>query len=222
MKKLLLLIIAIVMFIPSLCAAAEPIIKSDTRTFNPFTGVYDLRGNVYVQIPTNDTMLTITGDQTMVSLYKMEVHGQGNITLVYDDLKFHCDKVDVYHKDRTAYVTGNCSFVTGATSISADQGSFNWKTKLANFQGNVKVNGVPQKDAVTYNVLTQSFVGAKPAVKAANAGTKAQPAAQKPAEAKANILPEAQSPAESKAEVQPAAPTADADQNEPKPVKKAA
>ena len=208
MKKLLLLIMVIVMFIPSLCLAAEPIIKSDTRTFNPFTGVYDLKGNVHVQIPTNDTMLTITGDQTMVSLYKMEVHGQGNITLAYDDLKFHCDKVDVYHKDRTAYVTGNCSFVNGATSISADQGSFNWKTKLANFQGNVKVNGVPQKEAVTYNVLTKSFVGAKPAEKTADTSAKtpaqAQPAVLKSVEPKADVQPAAQSPAATKAESQTA------------------
>ena len=67
MKKLLILITAIIMLIPSLCLAAEPVIKSDTRTFNPLTGVYDLQGNVYVQFPANDTMLTITGDQTMVS-----------------------------------------------------------------------------------------------------------------------------------------------------------
>lgn len=165
MKKLLLLIIALVVFIPSFCLAAEPVIKSDTRTFNPLTGIYDLQGNVYVQIPANDSMLTITGDQTMVSLYKLEVHGQGNITLVYDDLKFHCDKVDVYNKNRTAYVTGNCNFVNGAVSINADSGSFNWKTKLASFEGNVKVNGVPQKEAITYNVITQSFVGTKPSEK---------------------------------------------------------
>lgn len=157
MKKLLLLIIAIMIFIPSLCQGAEPVIKSDTRTFNPFTGIYDLRGNVYVQIPAHDTMLTITGEQTMVSLYKLEVHGQGNITLVYDDLKFHCDKVDVYHKDRTAYVTGNCSFVSGSTSISAEQGSFNWKTKLARFEGNVKINGSPKEGIVVYDVLKKSF-----------------------------------------------------------------
>lgn len=178
MKKLLILITAIIMLIPSLCLAAEPVIKSDTRTFNPLTGVYDLQGNVYVQFPAHDTMLTITGDQTMVSLYKLEVHGQGNITLTYDDLKFHCDKVDVYHKTRTAYVTGNCSFVTGAVSISADKGSFNWKTKLASFEGNVMVNGVPQKEAVTYNVLNKSFVGAKPAEAAPQ--SKAQPAVQNP------------------------------------------
>lgn len=192
MKKLLILITAIIMLIPSLCLAAEPVIKSDTRTFNPLTGVYDLQGNVYVQFPAHDTMLTITSDQTMVSLYKLEVHGQGNITLTYDDLKFHCDKVDVYHKARTAYVTGNCSFINGATSISADKGSFNWKTKLASFEGNVKVNGIPQQNPVTYNVVNKSFVGeaptTKPDVKAAtpanssaapstdNAAAKSQPA----------------------------------------------
>lgn len=202
MKKLIILITALFMFLPSLALAAEPVIKSDTRTFNPITGVYDLQGNVYVQFPAHDTMLTITGDQTMVSLYKLEVHGQGNITLTYDDLKFHCDKVDVYHKTRTAYVTGNCSFVTGAVIISADKGSFNWKTKLASFEGNVKVNGVPQKEAVTYNVLNKSFVGAKPA-EAANAApqAKAQPAAQN-ASAKAESQPAVQN-VSAKAESQP-------------------
>ena len=158
MKKILLIVMAIVMLIPSLCFAAEPVIKSDTRTFNPLTGVYDLRGNVFVQFPAHDTMLTITGDQTTVSLYKLEVHGQGNITLAYDNLSFKCDKVDVYHKTRTAYVTGSCIFVNGSNTISADQGSFNWKTKLASFEGNVKVNGTPKEGKVTYDVLKQSFV----------------------------------------------------------------
>lgn len=189
MKKFLLLLIAIIMLIPSICLGAEPVIKSDTRTFNPLTGVYDLQGNVYVQFPAHDTMLTITGDQTMVSLYKLEVHGQGNITLTYDDLKFHCDKVDVYHKARTAYVTGNCSFVTGAVSISADNGSFNWKSKLASFEGNVKVNGVPKNGIVTYNVMTNSFVGEKAdanakATAASTNKTNQQAPAQPTAEAK--------------------------------------
>ena len=220
MKKLLILISAIIMLIPSLCLAAEPVIKSDTRTFNPLTGVYDLQGNVYVQFPAHDTMLTITGDQTMVSLYKLEVHGQGNITLTYDDLKFHCDKVDVYHKTRTAYVTGSCNFVTGAVSISADKGSFNWKTKLASFEGNVKVNGVPQKGAVTYNVLSKSFVGEKPTE--AVPQTKAQPAVLNPVKAEAKVLPVTESPAESKAEAQPATSTSDTSKPKAEPVKKAA
>ena len=104
MKKLLLILTMLVMMLPSMCFA-DPVIKSDSRTFNPLTGVYDLQGNVFVQFPAHDTTLTITGDATKVYLYAMEVHGQGNIHLSFGDMSFACDKVDVYHSDRTAYVT---------------------------------------------------------------------------------------------------------------------
>lgn len=97
------------MMLPSMCFA-DPVIKSDSRTFNPLTGVYDLQGNVFVQFPAHDTTLTITGDATKVYLYAMEVHGQGNIRLSFGDMSFACDKVDVYHSGRTAYVNGNLVF----------------------------------------------------------------------------------------------------------------
>ena len=35
------------LFIPS-AFAAQPDISSDSQTFNPFTGVYDLKGHVHV------------------------------------------------------------------------------------------------------------------------------------------------------------------------------
>lgn len=157
MKKLLILVLMLIM-IPVSCLAAEPVIRSDTRTFNPLTGVYDLVGNVYVQFPAHDKMLTITGDKTQVMLYDMEVHGVGNIALSYDQLNFLCDKVDVYHSDRTAYVNGNLHFTHDKTNITADSGSFCWKTKLASFHGNVKVNGAPQLGDVVYNVEEKKFI----------------------------------------------------------------
>ena len=64
MKKLLLILTMLVMMLPSMCFA-DPVIKSDSRTFNPLTGVYDLQGNVFVQFPAHDTTLTITGDATL-------------------------------------------------------------------------------------------------------------------------------------------------------------
>ena len=42
MKKLLLILTMLVMMLPSMCFA-DPVIKSDSRTFNPLTGVYDLQ-----------------------------------------------------------------------------------------------------------------------------------------------------------------------------------
>lgn len=157
MKKLLLAIVMLLMLIPSLCFA-DPVITSDSRTFNPMTGVYDLQGNVFVQFPVHDTTLTITGDSTKVYMYAMEVHGNGNIRLSFGDMHFNCDKVDVYHSNRTAYVTGNLHFNDNATTITADSGSYNWSTKVAAFHGNVNVNGTPHDGDIAYNVVEKRIV----------------------------------------------------------------
>ena len=163
MKKLILTIAMLLMLIPSLCFAVEPVIKSDSRTFNPLKGIYDLQGHVFVQFPAHDTTLTITGDTTKVHLYQMEVHGQGNITLSFGEMRFKCDRVDVYHADRTVYVAGNGDFKDEGMLATADKGSYCWKTKLASFQGNVKVNGKAQKGDVVYNVMTKKLVETAPA-----------------------------------------------------------
>lgn len=170
MKKFFMIFLMLLM-LPTLCFANEPtssthktskgnevVIQSDTRTFDILKGVYDLNGNVFVQLPARDKTLTIKGDRTTVHLYKMEVHGKGNITLIYDDLDFRCDAVDVYHKNRTAYVIGNMNFQHGKTKISADKGNFNWKTKLASFEGNVIVNGKKHPGKVTYNIVEKKIV----------------------------------------------------------------
>lgn len=158
MKKIILSVVMLLMLLPSLCWAVEPVIKSDSRTFNPIKGIYDLRGNVFVQFPAHDTTLTITGDVTQVYLYNMEVHGQGNIKLSFGEMHFNCDKVDVYHSDRTAYVNGNLKFQDEAVTITADSGSYSWKTKVAAFHGNVKVNGQPQDGDIAYNVMTKEII----------------------------------------------------------------
>ncbi len=157
MKKFFLTLIMLLVMLPAMCFA-DPVITSDSRTFNPMTGVYDLEGHVFVQFPAHDTTLTITGDSTKVYMYSMEVHGQGNISLSFGDLKFTCDKVDVYHSNRTAYVNGNLHFNDSATNISADSGSYNWQTKVAAFHGNVNVNGQLHDGDVAYNVMQKQII----------------------------------------------------------------
>lgn len=157
MKKIIALILMLLL-LPTVCLAAEPTIRSDSRTFNPLTGIYDLQGNVFVQFPAHDKTLTITGNETKVCLYEMEVHGQGNIYLKYDNLNFYCDKVDVYHSEKTAYVTGHLKFNTDKLNITADKGSFSWQDKTAAFSGNVTVNGQKQPGDVIYNVEQEKFI----------------------------------------------------------------
>lgn len=158
MKKIFLLIMMLLMLLPTICFAAEPIIQSDSRTFNPLKGIYDLRGNVFVQFPVKDITMTINADTAQVYIYNMEVHGQNNITLSFGDMSFKCDKVDVYHSDRTAYVSENCIFQDGNTNITSDKGSYSWKTKIAAFQGNVKVNGQPHDGDIAYNVIAKKLI----------------------------------------------------------------
>lgn len=166
MKKILLPLFFLLMFIPALCSAdVTPTITSDTRTFSPMTGIYDLKGNVFVQWPIKDSDMTITADETQVHLYAMEVHGQGNITLSFGNMAFYCDKVDVYHSDRTAYVSGDLLFDDGKVEIEADKGSYCWRTKLAYFSGDVVVDGKPKDGDVIYNVKEQKFETAESAKK---------------------------------------------------------
>ena len=135
----------------------ELIVQSDSRTFDVLKGVYELKGNVYVNLPIRKKKLAIKADRASVHIYDLEVHCSGNINLVYYDLNFKCDTVDVFHEGRIAYVTGNLLFDDGKTKIMADKGSYCWKTKLAIFEGNVVVNGEPQSGMVTYHVVNKKI-----------------------------------------------------------------
>lgn len=156
MKRLLLILTMLVMMLPSMCFA-DPVIKSDSRTFNPLTGVYDLQGNVFVQLPINDSTISITGDTAKVYVYSLQIHSQGNIHLSLDNTNFTCDNVDVCHTNSTAYVNGNLVFNDNSNKITADSGSYCWKTKIAAFHGNVTVNGQPHDGDVAYNVMEKQI-----------------------------------------------------------------
>ena len=156
MKKILaVLFMLIFMLVPS-AFAEQPAISSDSQTFNPFTGVYDLKGNVHVDLGDR----VIDGDEAQVYLYQLRVTAQGNISLTDkpSGIHFDCDRVEVIGNERTAYVTGNMVFTQDNLRITADSGSFNWKTKNAVFKGNVTVNGTPQQGDVTYNVRDKKFL----------------------------------------------------------------
>ena len=62
MKKIFIFVL-LLLLVPAICLA-EPQVTSDKQTFNPFTGVYDLQGNVHVEI--GDRI--ITGDAAQVIL----------------------------------------------------------------------------------------------------------------------------------------------------------
>jgi len=67
----------------------------------------------------------------------MEVWGQGNITVAQDDILFKGDKVYAQDSTKTARITGNADFHRTGLSIQADEASYTWTTKIAEFRGNV-------------------------------------------------------------------------------------
>lgn len=151
MRSFCLSLLLCCLSIANLCLA-EPIIKSDSRTFNIINGIYDLQGNVYVQLSVKNTPLIITGDAAQVYMYQQEIHGAGNITLSFDNISFTCDTVDVFAKEKTAFLEGTLKFIDQSTKITSDKGSYCWKTKLATFTGHVNINGKKTDKEVLYNI----------------------------------------------------------------------
>lgn len=157
MRTFLLALLLCLIILPESCLA-EPIIKSDNRTFDITKGIYDLQGHVFVQFPVKDVPITITGDTTKVYVYQQEIHGAGNIKLAFDDINFTCDKVDVYPKEKLAYLKGNLFFNDKKLTITSTAGKYCWQNKLATFEGNIKVNGKPQGNFLQYNIATHSII----------------------------------------------------------------
>lgn len=156
MKKIIATVFILIFMLASSALAAQPDISSDRQIFNPFTGVYDLQGNVHVDLGDR----VIDGDAAQVYLYELKVVAEGNISLTDKPtgIHFNCDRVEVVGNERTAYVSGNMLFTQDDLRITANSGSFNWKTKNAVFSGGVNVNGTPQSGTVTYNVRDKKFL----------------------------------------------------------------
>lgn len=156
-KKILLPVILLLVFLTG-TVFAKPVVTADKTYFDVTTGLYNLVGNVYVQVGSR----IITAGEAKVNMATMEVSGSGGVAVSQDDIKFKGDSVFVSGAQNKADISGNTLFVRGDNlKISADQVSFNWKTKLAVFSGNVQVtqnNNTQSFDTVTYNVDTNSFL----------------------------------------------------------------
>jgi len=154
-KKFFALVLLIALLIPSLALAAAPNISSDSRSFNPFTGVYELKGNVSVDFGER----VITADAAQGSLFTLIVDAQGNVKLkdTKYNITFACDSVKVKAGNREADCYKRCVFTSGDTTITSDHGHYNWKTRVAEFDGSVTVNGKKRSGIVAYDVEAKTL-----------------------------------------------------------------
>lgn len=159
LKKIFLCCCLLMTFLSAPLASAAPGITYDHQEFDPDTLTYRLSGHVAVKTGNR----TITADRAEVSLLTNEVRAWGNISLVDGDITFRGTSTIVRHSDHSAEVEGPVIFEEGDADIRAQQGRFDWETKLATFTGdavyvNHKTGDRVEKDTLTYNVKTKKIV----------------------------------------------------------------
>ena len=151
-------ILLLLVFLPTTGAlAAKPIIRSDQQYLDPTTGLYVLKGNVYIETSNR----IITAGEARVDMVGMEVWGNGGITLKQDDISFSGDSVYVYGTKKQADITGKVRFARNGLSIESDQVVYNWQTKRAVFSGNVLIRQNSTETSVAravYHVIDNVFL----------------------------------------------------------------
>ena len=157
MKRFLAVLLLLLM-LPSVTAlAAKPIIRADQQYMDPTTGLYVLKGNVYIEANSR----VITAGEAQVDMLGMEVYGTGGITLKQDDINFSGNSVYVYGTKSQADISGKVHFERTGLTIDADQVTFSWKTKRAVFTGNVSIrqgDAVTTTDRTVYHVIDNVFL----------------------------------------------------------------
>ena len=154
--KAIILTLIMIIFVTGTAFAAKPVIKSDRSYFDINTGLYVLNGNVTIQVNNR----TITAGMAKVSMASLEVWGSGGVTVTQDDIYFAGDSVYVYGTEQRAKIDGGVLFKRTDLSITADRVDYSWDSKIAVFDGNVKItqNGYSRTvGTICYNVKTNTF-----------------------------------------------------------------
>ncbi len=141
----------------SLTVSAKPIVKADEQYFDINTGLYILKGNVYIEVKNR----IITAGQARVNMASLEVWGSGGITVTQDDIYFSGDSVYVYGTQDRASIAGNVALSRTNLKVTSNEVDYNWRDKVATFKGNVSVtqNDVSYTtDIAKYNVETNTFL----------------------------------------------------------------
>jgi lipopolysaccharide export system protein LptA len=156
-KTLLILMLVLLVLTSTAFAAPKPVIKADKTYFDINTGLYVLKGNVYIEVRNR----IITANLAKVSVGSLEVWGSGGVTVTQDDITFTGESVYVYGTQDRAQIDGGITFNRTGLSIIADKAEFNWRTKIGMFTGNVKVTQDGNSwtaDTVNYNVDTNTIL----------------------------------------------------------------
>ena len=129
----------------------KPVIIAQEKNFNILTATYTLKGDV--EITHKDRH--IRADYAQYSLVKQEVIAQGNIEFSDASLMLKGDSLLAKINDKEIFLNGNVAFSDANLAINSNKGYFNWNTKIAVFEENVRVQEHGQEQQVekaTFNI----------------------------------------------------------------------
>lgn len=159
--KSLFLVFVLMISLTSVSSASVSV-TSDSKYFDIFSGCFVLQGNVLVK--TDDR--SISADTAKVNLNTREVWADGNIHLEQpnDGIEFSGGSLYASDASKTAQIKGNVLFKRPDITIQANTCSFNWDSKIAEFDGLVDVTKDGKTKAynsVSYNVQTNEIISAE-------------------------------------------------------------
>ena len=139
-------------------SAEMPEISAGETYFDIFKGVYVLKGNVHVATNNHGFKAVVTADEAIVSVVKQKCWATGNVKLTQDDITFSCERAYMQWQTKTAEVTGKVVFKNKkSVAITSDTAVFNWKEKIVDFYGKVKLNNEDYQH-VKYNVVEDKIL----------------------------------------------------------------
>ncbi|MPM92200.1 hypothetical protein SDC9_139335 [bioreactor metagenome] len=151
--KVFLFCILLTVFSMSSVFAAAPVITADRQYFDISSGLHVLSGNVHIE----HNGRVVTAGEAKTNL--VEIWGSGGITFTQDDINFTGNNVYVYFPSNSAKIDGGVTFSRPGIAINAECADFNWKSKVAVFNGNVQVtqNGKSWRtNSISYNVISNT------------------------------------------------------------------
>ncbi len=162
MKKMYIflsaLLLAFCIASTSFAAVNNKYFSADRQSFDPETGLYTISGNIDINVGNG----SITGDKAQVKLSTLEFFGTGGWYLRQDDVTFKGESVYVVFNKSVVMIEDGADFQRPNLQISSDKVDYNWKSKIAEFKGNVKVvreGKAPELFSVAkYNVKSKEFV----------------------------------------------------------------
>ena len=140
---------------PAGAQAAMPQIQADRQYFDVAKGIYVLSNNVVIVHKNR----RVTAGEAKTNL--VEVWAGGGITFQQDDLQMNGSSLYANFPRGIIQVLGGVEFCRDGLSIYADHAEFNWKTKLAVFAGDVRVQqggSVTTHNTITYHVVRNEFL----------------------------------------------------------------